>query len=116
MSTFPANTRAKLVKCLALIASDKDNEALIAARTANKIAASAGGWERILMPPIPEGANHIFDWRLACHQVIESRRASPWELQFCSSLLGRWRGAVLTQKQAETLQRIHADRCERRSA
>jgi hypothetical protein len=114
-ATFPARDRDRLVKSLKLLSSPIDGEALAAGRAAHRLAEAAGGWERIVIPPSPESASHLYDWRQACRTVLDSGRASVWEQNFCSGLLGRWRGAVLTRKQEDTLRKIHSN-CQRATA
>jgi hypothetical protein len=110
--TFPARARDRL----ALLSSPVDGECLAAARTAHKLVEGLGGWPLILVPPIPEGASHLYDWRQAAREVLDSKRASTWEQEFCSNLLGRWRGQVLTRKQETVMKKLHESRCERATA
>jgi len=114
-AAFPARDRDRLIKSLRLLSSLIDGEALAAGRAAHRLAEAAGGWERIVIPPRPESASHLYDWRQACREVLDSGRATAWEQNFCSNLLARWRGTVLTRKQEEALKKIHSN-CQRATA
>jgi hypothetical protein len=112
---FASRDRDRLVKTLKLLSSPIDGEVLAAGRTAHKLVAGLGGWEAVLVPPRPE-IGHAFDWRQAAEEILISGGPSQWELQFCQSLLAKWRGPILTQRQEQTLKRIHENCCLRATA
>jgi hypothetical protein len=97
--------RDRLLKCLRLLGSDKDGEALAAGRAAHRFLTKRGiDWDAIIVEPRP--GNGLWDWRAAADAVLATRRATDWERNFCRSLR-TWRGPVLTARQEETLRKIH---------
>jgi hypothetical protein len=110
-----ASERSRLIKSLRLLSSPIDGECLAAGKAAHRIAEQHGGWESIITNARGATAAHLWDWRQAAVEILDSDCASPWEVDFCQSLLRKWRGACLTSKQEETLRRIH-ESCRRASA
>src|SRR6266576_6723746 len=99
--------RTRLIKCLNLLSSDCDNEGCSAGRAADRLIREASlSWDHIIITAKPE-IGHLWDWRAAAHAILSSEHETEWERSFCWSLLGRWRGPVLTARQEETLRKIH---------
>jgi hypothetical protein len=92
--------------------SAHDGEAANAGPLANRIVKDRGcTWEQVIIP----AAVTLWDWRRAAQDILASESETAWERDFCWSLIGRWRGPVLTSRQEETFRRIH-EKCCRRSA
>jgi hypothetical protein len=63
---------------------------------------AAYNWEP---DPPPEPVWHKF-----CHEIIDSGRATEWEVILCYSMLNRWDKDRLSQKQKDVFERIYNDR------
>jgi hypothetical protein len=110
MSDLESAPHARLIKFLGLLGSEHDGEIANAGRMADRLVKTHGvSWDAIIIP----ARDHLWDWRQAAREILASERESEWERSFCWSLVGRWRGPVLTNRQEATLRRIHEKYCRR---
>lgn len=61
-------------------------------------------------PPYQSRQTRQIDWRDMATEVVNSNRASRWEIDFAEDLLQNWRGS-LSARQMETLNKIHMEKC-----
>jgi hypothetical protein len=115
MPALAKTDRAKLAKVLALLGSDREGEALAAARAAARLVKLRGiSWRDVVEPPAIEKAlPELGTWRQTVAQCLERRGSlKPWELGFLRDLPGFRR---LSTKQRYVLKEI-ADRVLGRAA
>lgn len=89
MTTLPKADRARLVKVLALLDSDREGEALAAARAAARLVKLRGiTWRQVLEPPaIEKKLPELGTWRQTVAQCLERPGSlRPWELGFLRDL------------------------------
>jgi hypothetical protein len=119
--------RDKLVKLLGMLGSDHDGERANAARLADEHRKRSGlTWGELVLPlaedrgrrkprkprkakatkPKPPEPPPEPTWQDKAREIEASGRATEWELSFVGSLLTRWSGRELTEKQAAVLQRL----------
>jgi hypothetical protein len=102
--------RVRLVKLLGMIGSSHDNEALNAARLADRLVRDRGArWSDVLDAPVLDGAvllqDFLTNWKAIAHACVLNGAGvlSDWELNFCRSLADFARP---TAKQLAVLRRL----------
>ena len=120
--------REKLVKILGLLSSEHMGERASAGAMAQRIVTEAGlQWADVVTigisgdtrakpkyqrpepewepAPPPEPIWHKF-----AREVIDSGRATSWEIGFCETLLGYWEKSRISEKQQAIFERIYQQR------
>jgi hypothetical protein len=130
-----AGYRVKLVKLLGMLGSDHDGERANAARLADEHRRKSGlTWHDLVLPIAEDPPRKARKprkakprkppeppppppptWQDKAREVETSGRATEWELSFVGSLLTRWSGRELTEKQAAVLERLWA-KCQEKAA
>jgi hypothetical protein len=106
MSALPAACRAKLVKVLPLLGSDKPGEVVAAASAAHRILVKAGlSWGEIPAVKPPEHREPLLGtWRTTCAELQKHQGSlRPWEKNFVANLPNFQR---LSTKQRNCLREI----------
>jgi hypothetical protein len=115
MNALAKADRAKLAKVLGLLDSDREGEALAAARAAARLVKQRGiGWAQVLEPPpIEKTLPELGTWRQTVARCLERPGSlRSWEVGFLRDLPGFRR---LSGKQRYCLKEI-ADRVLSREA
>ena len=86
-----ADDRQRLARLLGMCGSNSDNEALSAARLADRLIRARGvTWFGALSVPEPEEEDQADDWREAarCCARFGAGILTAWEVSYCRSLTG----------------------------
>jgi hypothetical protein len=106
--TLPEPSRTKLVRLLGMLGSDHAGDRANAARMADQLVRERGlSWSDVVKEP-PRPALGPPEWEAAAHEVMRSNAATDWERSFCFSLLTKWRGRQISEKQAAAVEKIVA--------
>jgi hypothetical protein len=98
-----------------MLGSAHDGERANAARLAAELVRTHGlTWDDVIgKSPARQQIGVTPDWTEFASAALRSDVLSPWERGFCHSILAKWAGRELTEKQLATLERIWNKCCPR---